>query len=75
MWLFEYDDKKHMEMERRDSEAQGFEKGKAEGIAEGKVQLTAELIQRIMDDGITFEQACRMMKLKPGEIEGIRHYF
>jgi hypothetical protein len=71
MWLFEYDEKKHMEMERRDSEAQGFEKGKAEGIAEGK----AELIQRKLDKGKTFEQACEDLELSEAEIEEIKSLF
>lgn len=71
MWLFEYDEKKHMEMERRDSEAQGFEKGKAEG----KAQRTAELIQRKLDKGKTFEQACEDLELSEAEIEEIRQFF
>jgi flagellar biosynthesis/type III secretory pathway protein FliH len=75
MWLFEYDEKKHMEMERRDSEAQGFEKGKAEGLAEGKAEGKAELIQRKLDKGKTFEQACEDLELSEAEIEEIRQFF
>jgi len=63
MWLFEYDEKKHMEMVQRDYEARG------------EVIRTIKLVRRKMDKGRSFEQACSDLDLTEDEIEEIKPSF
>ena len=44
--IYEYDQEKHLRMERRDAKAEGFVEGKTEGIAEGRNKLLEELVKK-----------------------------
>ena len=45
MSIYEYDQEKHLRMERRDAKAEGFLQGKTEGIVAGRNELLEELVK------------------------------
>ena len=71
MWLFEYDQNEHIQMERRDSEA----RGEAIGEARGEVKGITRILKRKMEKGMTFKQACTDLELTEKEIEEIKASF
>lgn len=44
--IYEYDQEKHLRMERRDAKAEGFLQGKTEGIVAGRNGLLEELVKK-----------------------------
>lgn len=44
--IYEYDQEKHLRMERRDAKAEGFLQGKTEGIVAGRNELLEELVKK-----------------------------
>ena len=56
-------------------EAQGFKKGEAQGLKTGGSKKIIKLIQRKLDKGKSFEQACAELDLTEEEIEEIRPEF
>jgi predicted transposase YdaD len=58
-----------------EGEAQGFEKGESQGLKTGGSKKIIKLIQRKLDKGRSFEQACAELDLTEEEIEEIRPEF
>ena len=44
--IYEYDQEKHLRMERRDAKAEGFAEGKSEGKSEGRNELLEEQVKK-----------------------------
>ena len=70
MCLAEYDEEEHISSEKEIS----FKKGKSEGITEGEIQSKANLIQRLMNEGMSFEESCRHLRLTDEEFKECKTY-
>lgn len=51
MWIFEYDEEKHMQMERKENYEAGFEDGRNVGFEDGQEQLFL-LMKKMNQDGL-----------------------
>lgn len=77
MSIFEYDQEKHIRLEREEAweegRAAGIEEGKAAGIEEGKETgkklLLRELIQKKLEKGKTAEMIAQELELSIDEIQ------
>jgi len=58
-----------------EGEAQGLKKGEARGLKKGEKENTVKLLNRKLDKGKSFEQACSELELTEEEIEEIRPVF
>lgn len=58
-----------------EGEAQGLKKGEARGLKKGEKENTVKLLNRKLDKGKSFEQACSELELTEEEIEEIRPEF
>jgi len=65
MLFEEYDAKKALDVKGREE----FEKGKAEGIAEGKTKGEAALLKKLQKLGNTVKQIAAMFEMPESEVE------
>ena len=73
MSIYEYDEEKHMRMEREEWFAKGYAEGFAEAYAEGcekgKMKRKIEFIGKYIDIGGTVEEAKRIWELTDEEVQ------
>ena len=67
MLLTEYNEKKHIRMEREDA----YDEGKAEGKAEGKTELLVAMIRRKADQGMPASEIADLFELDTQYVENI----
>ena len=56
MSIYEYDEEKHMRMEREESYAEGVKQGIEQGIKEGVQQEKLQTIRKMLLDGLQTEK-------------------
>lgn len=72
MCIFEYDQEKHLRMEREEAWADGKEAGKAEGLEAGAAQKCREIVIRMLEQGFSEAQVAEACGISEEEVKKYR---